>query len=153
MIHADEHVEALRMRVENPSAACCVAVQGEVYAAVNPLQRSNVSAPETFEFSGFHDISAKKNDSEGNKNPADEDTLTAQATARLKELQADGSVEINIAETLNAHVGALVAAHSVNIAASVTGTVNKLILNINDKGTATISYEVGTLVSEEEEIA
>ncbi len=110
-----------------------------------PLERTEV-----YETSA---TDVQETDSEGNKNPADEDTLTAQATARLKELQADGSVEINIAETLNAHVGDIVAAHSVNIAASVTGTVNKVVLNINDKGTATISYEVGTLVSEEEEIA
>lgn len=47
MIHTDEHVEALRMHVENPSAACCVAVQGEVYAAVNPLQRRYIGAQTT----------------------------------------------------------------------------------------------------------
>lgn len=105
---------------------------------------------ETYETSA---TDVQETDSDGNKSPADEDTLTAQATARLKELQADGSVDINIAETLDAHVGDLVAAHSVNVPASVTGTVNKLILNINDKGTASLAYEVGTLVSTEEEIA
>lgn len=47
MIHADEHVKAFRMHVENPSAACCVAVQGEVYAAVNPLQRRYIGAQTT----------------------------------------------------------------------------------------------------------
>ncbi len=83
----------------------------------------------------------------------EDETLTGQATAKLKELQADGDIDITIAETLNAHVGDLVAAHSVNTPASVTGTVNKIVLNIDEKGVATISYEVGNLVEDEEEIA
>ena len=93
-------------------------------------------------------------DSPTDSSTSEDDTLTGQATAKLKELQGSGSdIDITVAETLGAHVGDLVAAHSVNAAASVTGTVNKIVLNVNEQGAATISYEIGDLVEDEEEIA
>ncbi len=93
-------------------------------------------------------------DASTDSSTSEDDTLTGQATARLKELQGSGSdIDITVSETLGAHVGDLVAAHSVNASASVTGTVNKIVLNVNEQGAATISYEIGDLVEDEEEIA
>lgn len=107
-----------------------------------PLERTEV-----------YETSATDTPSDDSSTTDEDETLTGQATAKLKELQADGDIDITLAETLNAHVGDLVAAHSVNTTASVTGTVNKIVLSIDDRGAATISYEVGNLVEDEEEIA
>lgn len=90
---------------------------------------------------------------DGEKSPADEDTLTAQGTRRLEELQTASEIDLQVAESLGARVGDVIAAHSTSTTASVTGTVNKVVLNISDKGTASISYGVGNLVEDTEEIA
>lgn len=80
-------------------------------------------------------------------------TLTAQGTAHLLELQQADQIEVSLSEELGAHVGDIVAAHSVTTPASVTGTVNKCILSVNGSGVGTLAYEVGTLCEDEEETA
>lgn len=80
-------------------------------------------------------------------------TLTAQGTARLLELQQADQIDVSLSEELGAHVGDIVAAHSVTTTASVTGTVNKCVLTVSESGAASLSYEVGTLCEDEEETA
>lgn len=92
-------------------------------------------------------------DTKDDSSDSDTKTLTEEAIEKLQEYQEEGSnIDIQVDDSLGAHVGDTIGAHSVNTPASVTGTVNKIVLNIDEKGQETISYEVGTLVEDTEEI-
>lgn len=111
----------------------------------------NVSTTQTF--TGLAERVAVYSNTNASETPEgeEEETLTELGTERLLELQEASEIDLEVEKGLGCKVGDLIAAHSTIAGASVTGTVNKMLLKIGSDGIPSISYEVGALVEESEE--
>lgn len=82
---------------------------------------------------------------------ADEETLTQLGVKELESLQEASKIDVEIDEEMGCKIGDTIGGHSVNTRASVTGTVNKIILTAGSDTDPKLSYEVGNLIEEEGE--